>query len=377
MRINAVASLRLAGGVRAGSVVRVGDVLVVLSGSAGGPAAAAGLRIDATRQDASRLWELELPAPPCDFGALALPGVVAPPGSSSVLLVCADRRIIVDVTDGRVIAESAGRPGSRGVPGASAEGALVPEGERLSCYDWSSAAVRWEQHAPAGMLFDACGSRLCALNADVGKHPPAWPPSAVRLPPSGVWEPRTAKLLVVPGSHVIRTAPLIAGDIGLVCFGGGAADRIVAFDADSGTVIWSEDCRPGIPGHASIQPIAPSLVLAGDRVVAATSRPSVELRQVADGAPLWTRELCGPGETASGTQPTALAVHDGVVWVSTITRTLLALDRATGELLSAQRLPPERFETGPAAIVTAGESGTGSADVWAVTVAGEVYAARL
>ena len=167
MRIEAVARLDLPGAMEPGSVARVGDVLVVLSGSQGGPLVAVGLRL-AMRPMAVRLWELELLGPPAlDACAdLALPAVVSLAGSSHALLVGGDRRVVVDAEDGRVIAESAGRPGSGGVPAATAEGALVPEGERLSCYDWSSAALRWEQRAPAGMLFDACGPRLCALNAD-------------------------------------------------------------------------------------------------------------------------------------------------------------------------------------------------------------------
>ncbi len=329
---------------------------------------AVGLRLDLEASQALPAWPRELPIRFFETSAIAA-------GDEGVFLVSGGARVLVDARTGDVIAETEA-PFATALAAAVDSELLVPERPHLAAYDATSLALRWRRPVPEG---------LTAVGAPTGGACP------VQGPAGGEEERTTARLWHLASDAVsvirpgwpIRSAPVRVGSVVVAACGGGSGQQLVGVDAESGELLWSADSPPPdrwmfhAPAPAA-DPVAHPVVAYGDRVVWISQAPAVEARRAATGECLWRVGLIErPDDLAAvvRAQPTALALIDGIAWVGTHNRRIVAVDADSGRGLGEMELHSPERGGGPVGIVPVPVGG--AADVIAVTRLGDVYGVSL
>lgn len=316
------------GGVKPWAVAATGDHLVLISLVARKRTVAVGLRLDAEGSRTQPVWERELPQGPdhvADSGeeSFSLPSVVSA-GGRRAYIASGGARLLVAADTGAVLAEATApaspTPNARPAPVGSE--LLVPEWDELAAYDAATLALRWRRPTPRRMWAGSPADGLCPLRKEGV---------------AGLWHLGCDALFEIPGTRYISAAPTVVGSVVVLSCGGGAGERLIAVDSDTGAVVWSADTPPPNPnGFKAPAPAAQPLDTAGsaygDWVISSSQIPSVDARVAATGALVWRAELAYPPGHRSAAyfgQPTALALVDGTAWVATGAR-VLALDARSG-----------------------------------------------
>lgn len=231
------------------------------------------------------------------------------------------RRLVVAVETGEILSEDAADLSPTASMSRYGDVILVPEGRVVSAYDITSMALRWRRTVPDGMW---------ALAPSAGPLVPIEEASGNRV---ALWYCDRHEVWSIPnnGSDVVhvRAAPVLSGPVVVVPINISAPGALAALNQHTGELCWDvayPDPTQAFPmaGGAAPFPYPTATVDGWNYVVSATAEPSVVCLDSPTGGMVWNAPLSG--------RPTALALQQGIVWVTIEYGELLALDRDTGNI---------------------------------------------
>ena len=239
---------------------------------------------------------------------------LVPSETEKVIAVGGTARVLLDGATGTVIAASSPAADASPTAPSAIVGSrlLVPEGRSIAAYSTDSLARLerrdisdgyWAWAPPTGGLipleheWDASG---LLLNWDNGS----------------VWE--------VPDARYFRGGAVSTPTTVLVPGGLFATETLSAIGRDDGSVRWRIEFSPTARSSSDTRrslyfPISPA---ADGAVIAATAAPAIDSINSDTGRPLWSLGL--------EVDATALAIHDGGIWVGSADGALIVADVQKG-----------------------------------------------
>jgi outer membrane protein assembly factor BamB len=242
-------------------------------------------------------------------------------GDGNLYAVGGTERLLLDGRTGDILAQSQAIASPTAPAVLLSDALVVPEGQAVAAYDPVSLKRLWRKSTPPETWAFAPYSEGVI------------PVQDERSGNGALWRLQDDRLCWLQDADYPLGHSVVYGALILVPFGPGAAERIIAFDLQSGTERWRMNCpreQPLRPPAQGPFPVRKPVIAWRDRMLAITARGGVEARAASDGRCIWQLQLA--------VEPSVLALHGSTAWVGAGGQ-IVWLDAVGGAVLDEVLLP--------------------------------------
>jgi outer membrane protein assembly factor BamB len=277
-----------------------------------------GLRFNLTLEQVESSWNCELPGDVYHTWAGHRIGMnfasIVPSEKNYLYAIGGTQRLLLNAKVGTVIAHGSAHISPSAPANLIGEELIVPEGQFLAGYDAGNLKLKWRKPTPSNQwIFAQPVGELVLLQHELDQT-------------ATLWNYKTNALWKLPNVLYPTKAPLVHDGTIIIPLGGGSPIQLVAFSLTNGSVQWTLNYSTTKLLQEGFPLTHYPLVDYKDSFIVATGQPGLDLLSIVDGSCIWHIDL--------SSEPTSLKTSEDIVWVSTATGDILAIEVTSGAILS-------------------------------------------